>query len=327
MKSAPKISVLITYFRERELLTRCVETALKQTVPVHEILIHDDASPEPATDYLPKSPLIKVHRSAGNRGPSAGRNKLLSLAVGDYVHFHDADDLFLPQWCERVSSAIQSGSPQIVFTEVDSFRNGVPYRQKILDLRKVTEGMPLVEFCLSHALLPLSGTYAREWLKKLGGYREELWQSEDFEFHARLALAEPRYVILPETLGQIDVRENSRSQKQSEVWVWRLAALKLLFLDLPPPFYAAFAEAAAQAGAQLHRLGDVERAKEAFRLADQVGQPSHSGRSLPFRWLARVAGQKSAEQLGRTYRALVPERVRKLMHESDAKRDKRKKAS
>lgn len=327
MNSAPKLSVLITYFREKDLLTRCVESVLKQTRAVHEILIYDDASPEPASNYLPASPLIKVHRSEKNGGPSAGRNRLLALATGDYVHFHDADDLFLPTWCERVSQAIQNSATQIVFNEVDSFRHGQPYRQQILDLKKVSDGLPLVEFCLSHALLPLSGTYAREWLKKLGGYREELWQSEDFEFHARLALAEPTYQIISETLGTIDVRDDSRSQKQNEVWVWRLAALKLLFLDLPPVFYSAFAEAAAQAGSQLHRLGDIEKANEAFRLAQQVGRPTYAGRSLPFRLMAKLAGQRPAEQIGRTYRALLPARLRKLVHEARGKRNARKKAS
>ncbi len=304
MANVPSISVLITYYRERELLTRCLQSLLEGTRAVHEILVYDDCSPEPAADYLPSSPLIRVIRGEKNRGPSAGRNVLLSAATADYVHFHDCDDWFAADWCAKVWQAIQSSGADVVYTEIDSYRHGQLFGKNVLEIAKVTEGMDLVSFSLSHALLPLSGTYRTAFLRRIGGYREELWQSEDFEFHARLAMAEPRVTVLNESLAFIEVRDQSRSQKQLEVWQWRLASLRLLFLDLAPKYYPAFVEALCKTGCRLYELGDSASARQAYDLALQLGAPRYTGRSFSFRWLARALGPLSAEWVGVQMRSL-----------------------
>ncbi len=327
MNRPAPISVLITYYRERELVRRCVDSLLANPRPVAEILIHDDASPEPAADYLPKHPLIQIHRSEKNRGPSVGRNLLLKAAKSDFIHFHDSDDWFAPTWCERVAGELEQHNPDVVYTEIDSYRHGSLFRNNVLELQKVANGLDLVTFSLHHALLPLSGTYRTSLVRRLGGYREVLWQSEDFEFHARLALAEPTVRILTDALASIEVRDQSRSQKQIEVWQWRLASLRLLFLDLAPKYYATFIEALCSTGCRLYELGDAKSAREAYGLAMQLGTPQYLGRSLSFRWLAKTLGPFRAEWVGVAYRNLLPEPLRRLLRGPEHDRTPQRKAS
>ena len=213
---------------------------------------------------------------------------------------------------ESDSQARRHGA-DIVYTEIDSFRHGTPYRQSVLGLVKVTEGMDLVAFSLTHALLPLSGTYRASLLQRLGGYREVLWQSEDFEFHARLAMAEPRVKVITDTLAYIEVRDSSRSQKQAEVWQWRLASLRLLFLDLAPKYYPVFIEALCSTGCRLYELGDPSSARDAYGLAMQLGTPVFLGRSFSFRLLAKAMGPFRAEWFGEKYRALLPVSLRQRL--------------
>ncbi len=311
------ISILITYYNEKELLTRCINSLLSQTIPIYEILIHDDASKFCADQYFEPAPHIRVIRSNSNRGPSAARNLLLSQARGNYIHFHDADDFFDSNWAEKVESKIKETDTDVVFTEVDSYRHGNLHREKILDLKKIQNGMSLVDFSLNHALLPLSGTYRRSLIKRLGGYREELWQSEDFEFHVRLALSEARFEIISRSLAFIDIRDDSRSQKQLEVWQWRLSALRLLFLDLPPQFYPTFIEALCATAHKLFELRDHHSSSLAYNLIMQLGTPRYSGRSLLFRLLAKFFGPFKTEIIGKSYRNFLPESVRRRLRGPD----------
>ena len=313
MTQPAPISVVITYFQEKELLTRCVDSLLASTRQVQEILIHDDASPDPAANYVPKNPRIKIFRAEKNRGPSAGRNHLLARATGEYVHFHDSDDWFAPTWCARVMQELERNNLDVVYTEIDSVRHGAPYRQNVLDLAQLARGADLVSFSLTHAMLVPSGTYRTTLLQRLGGYRETLWQSEDFEFHARLAMAEPRVKLVTDALIYIEIRDNSRSQKQAEVWQWRLAALRLLFLDLAPKYYPAFIEALCTTGCRLYELGDPTTARDAYKLAGQLGTPIYLGRSLSFRLLAKALGPFRAEWVGEKYRALLPDNLRRRL--------------
>src|ERR1043165_9541693 len=96
----PGISVLITYYNERQLLTECLESLEAQTDRPDEILIYDDCSTYPAKDYLLPGLPARVIRGEENHGPSHGRNVLLEAARSECVHFHDSDDLFAPAWCE-----------------------------------------------------------------------------------------------------------------------------------------------------------------------------------------------------------------------------------
>src|SRR5437867_4136279 len=95
---ARTLGVLITYYGERDLLRECVESLLVSGEAPDEILVYDDASEWPARDYIPKGASVKVIRGAVNRGPAHGRNVLLRTSRSDYVHFHDADDLFHHDW-------------------------------------------------------------------------------------------------------------------------------------------------------------------------------------------------------------------------------------
>src|SRR5579862_3620757 len=119
------IAVCIPYYNDRSYLTECLESVRKQTKAVDEVLIYDDASQAPPAKYVPAGMECRVMRGERNQGPCAGRNELARLARSRYLHFHDADDLLAPDWCEKVTGAIVKDKPDIVFTQLGSYRNGV----------------------------------------------------------------------------------------------------------------------------------------------------------------------------------------------------------
>lgn len=312
-----RLAVLITYHNERELLTECLESLAAQERGPDEVWIYDDASKYPARDYLGTSAglafPIQVVRGEAGIGPARGRNHLLAQTQADFVHFHDADDLFLAGWARCVREAVEVKDPDIVLTELKSVRNGQPYGHCFLDLLSLSEVGDLTRYALSHAILPAAGTYRRAFLEKAGGYRTDLWQSEDYEFHIRLAHAGAHYCAITDPLVLVRVRDESRSQKLSEVWKCRLQALEIVRPELGQDYAQDLSEAFAHAGSILHRLGEVDEARRAFAASLALGTPDYHGQLGLYRWSAHLFGPLAAERLAAFYRRLFPEPLRRAV--------------
>jgi glycosyltransferase involved in cell wall biosynthesis len=276
------LSILITYHNEGALLSRCIESFLRQVHVPDEILIFDDASTLRPDSYV--GPGIRIYRSEKNLGPSKARNELLKLARGEYVHFHDSDDWVMPRWSEHVMPALRQGDVDIVFTEVSSFTQGNLWVREVMELRDLKDP---ISFALGHFLLVPSGTYRRQLVLGTGGYPEELWQSEDFLYHIRLLLKHPSISSIPDPLVGIDIRERGRSKKSQEVWLSTLQALEILLPEIPPRYHPDMAEMAARVGSALFGLGRVRSAGRAFSIARRLGGARFDRRNAWFRWGAR----------------------------------------
>jgi glycosyltransferase involved in cell wall biosynthesis len=306
----PSLAVLITYFNEGALLRQCLESVLQGTDRPDEILVYDDASADRPEPHIPSCSAIRVIRGRANIGPARGRNVLLEAATADYIHYHDADDLFAPEWATKVRSII-AAAPDAVFTEVATFDDRGPVSDRMLGLRSLKIDPDMVRFCIRGAIQPASGTYRRELVRAIGGYRADLWQSEDYDFHVRLAAKTKRFEILEEPLVRIRLRSDGRSRRITEVYESAIKAVKLLSEELPRAYRLELANAAARFGSQLYQIGEKDTARQGFELARQLGPPALDDRSPLPRFLARSVGLEATEWLGSWYRKLVPEKLRR----------------
>ena len=98
-----KVSTIIPYYCHGESIGRAVASVWNQTKRPHEIIIVDDGSPEKeaaALKHLAETypaDTLKIIRLPFNQGPGRARNVGWSKAMGDYVAFLDADDIWHPQ--------------------------------------------------------------------------------------------------------------------------------------------------------------------------------------------------------------------------------------
>ncbi len=309
------IAVLITYHNEAELLSECLQSLLEQSSPVDAICVYDDASDHPARDFLPQAVAVQILEGAEVIGPSRGRNVLLSAVDCEYVHFHDADDVFEPGWCSGLREAIDETGADVVFTNVASFDDSGSVCDRVMDLSALmglSDQRALIEWSLRGSVLTPSSTLRRSVTASIGGYRESLWQSEDFDFHVRLAASGVSYAIIPAPLVRIRLRPDGRSRKYpSEPWRDRIRALSSLADELPQEYHNLLGEAAAEAGSVLWRLGDRNAAREGFRLGKLLGAFSFPHASTMYGAVARLVGQAPAERVAGVYRALAAEPLRR----------------
>lgn len=103
MGSNSVISVLMLTYNRENLVSRAIESILRQTYSNFEFIIVDngstDKSGQIADEYAKQDSRIRViHRSKGTI--SAGRNTALDAAQGDYIAFIDDDDWAEPDFLE-----------------------------------------------------------------------------------------------------------------------------------------------------------------------------------------------------------------------------------
>lgn len=313
-----RLAVLITYYNEGNLLSRCLRSLAKQTRPVDEIVVYDDASDIPPESHIPAGMQVHVVRGEKNVGPAKARNALLQNTEGSIIHFHDSDDEFMPTWCERVRTAFEEGTADIVFTEVTFVHEDGKRIERLLHLDRVVRGEDLTRFCIRGAMVTSTGTYRRDVIVGMGGYRGDLWQAEDWDFHIRLSAQDLRVHVLDEPLVIMHGRLESRSRNVTEVWSSAVRAIELLASEIPARYTPDLSNAAARAGSTLFQAGAVGEARRAFRLARRLGRPALLDRPALYRYVTRLAGQESAERASQVYRRLFPAAVRSLLHPSNA---------
>ena len=92
------VSVIVPVYRS-DRIRRCIESVLKQSYPVWELILVDDGSTDGAgkicDEYAAEDSRIRVIHQK-NRGISAARNTGLDHCRGEVLYFIDDDDYVHP---------------------------------------------------------------------------------------------------------------------------------------------------------------------------------------------------------------------------------------
>lgn len=99
LHGTPLVSVIVAAYNCETTLAYAVNSILGQTYENIEVLVADDASTDgtaAAMQAFADHPRVRLFQSIANQGPYNIRNALIAEAKGDYITFHDSDDLALP---------------------------------------------------------------------------------------------------------------------------------------------------------------------------------------------------------------------------------------
>jgi glycosyltransferase involved in cell wall biosynthesis len=102
--SVPLVSVLLTAYNREQYIAASIESVLAQSCGDFELIVTDDRSADGtlsiAREYERRDSRVRVHANEQNLGDYANRNYAASLARGEFLKFHDSDDIMYPHCLE-----------------------------------------------------------------------------------------------------------------------------------------------------------------------------------------------------------------------------------
>ena len=187
-----QVSVVCPTYNRRALLAQCAESVL--SLDALEMVIIDDCSTDD-TAVLCKDlqtryggDRVTVHRFTERSGAQRARNKGIDLATGALLMFVDSDDVIMPAGVARLHE-------RLVEAPLLDFVFGKVVRADA-SLRPI-DGAPIGE---PYSPLPvdiggyhwhtMGAVYRRSFIDKVGRWNEDLTGSQDWEFQARVKIAD-----------------------------------------------------------------------------------------------------------------------------------------
>ncbi|KUJ65181.1 aromatic ring-opening dioxygenase LigA [Streptomyces albus subsp. albus] len=131
--ATPRVSVIVAAYNAMPELTRCITSALEQTLGGEriEVIAVDDGSTDDTGAELDRlaatAPALRVVHQQNSGGAGGPRNTGLDLARGDFVFFLDADDYLAPDALRRlVAMADENGTDVVLGRMASPDGRGVP---------------------------------------------------------------------------------------------------------------------------------------------------------------------------------------------------------
>ncbi|NJW53443.1 glycosyltransferase family 2 protein [Salinimicrobium oceani] len=176
------ISIITPTHNRAALLSRMINSVLKQSFRNWELVIMDDGSTDDTQAVVNdfKDSRIKYYFTK-NSGAADKRNRGSEVAAGDYVIFLDSDDEVKEQWLEKLSEEVQGKGSDLVCCGYEKFdHNG---KSIGVDLPKDLGAM---FDNVTASFLAGSILIKKEIFEKCGGYDQELASGHHTDLLLRL---------------------------------------------------------------------------------------------------------------------------------------------
>jgi hypothetical protein len=209
--SAPLVSVLLTAYNREEYLAASIESVLAQTCGNFELIVVDDRSSDAtlsiAREYERRDSRVRVRANERNLGDYGNRNFAASLARGEFLKFHDSDDIMYPH-CLEIMIRYLSLTPSAAFAlSAHQAWTGAPcpimstpylsYQREFLGFGMFNQG-------------PANALFRTEAFNRLGGFAD-LGPHSDLAFWLR-ACRSVNVLLIPADLYWYRVHEGQHLQ-------------------------------------------------------------------------------------------------------------------
>ena len=184
-----KVSILMPMYNSEKYIKESINSILNQEYKNFELIIVDDGSIDSSIEIVKEynDSRIKLYENIENKGLPYTRNKLLSLATGEYIALLDSDDIALKnrikaqvEFLEENKNIDIVGSSAIIFG-----------KYKIEKASKVITGIDDIKCNLMFGNCMLNSTIMmrKEFIEKNNLlYRKECIVCQDYSFFVDAAL-------------------------------------------------------------------------------------------------------------------------------------------
>jgi glycosyltransferase involved in cell wall biosynthesis len=278
-----KCGLLIPCHNAAGHLPRLLDSVAALHVPFAEIICYDDASTDD-TARIAQERGARLVRGTKRRGPAHARNQLLHATSLPWVHFHDADDLILPDFT-RAIDALVGDRVDAVICDVEWVDEQLRTPVRVWRYETAPLEADTLPYVIEHPIGGINGVYRRSMLDQIGAFDERYSCWEDADLHVRLAAAGARFTATETVLCRALRRAGSASENQHACSLSRLTLLAeyaVTFADRGEKVQASIAREAEKIARALLYYGDVDAAGAAIDLCRRLGfaPPTTESRTL-----------------------------------------------
>lgn len=279
MNASPTWSVMVPTYRCNALLRPCLASILAQDLGPARLqiaVVNDDPEDRECETVVASAAAagrIEYHRNPRNLGNGATFNRCIALARHDLVAIVHGDDFLRPGFFAKLS-ALAAAHPDAGMLAcrahgVNAAGETTWVSQRYPTFETVTrDDSPLWE---SLHLMPSAVVIRRDVYARIGGFREDLPNGQDWEMWTR-AIREAGIVMTPEILAAYRQHGDSISGRTRQTarnvrdFAWLFRHFASLHRDYPLPHMLAGLRGIAYAQARdYERLGNHEAAAANWR--------------------------------------------------------------
>jgi glycosyltransferase involved in cell wall biosynthesis len=209
----PFVSIIVPAHNAGVHIADTLASAVHQTYRHFEIIVVDDGSTDDtaaiAESYGDRGVLLV---SQANAGPTAARNRALSVARGDCVALLDSDDLWEPAYLETMVEFL-GAHPEtpIAFPDVRFFGESKFAGRRFHEVYPPNPPITFAKLVSGASHICLDATIRREVFARVGLFDENIWSAGDFDFWLRALHEGCRIEPVPKVLGHYRRQTTSMS--------------------------------------------------------------------------------------------------------------------
>lgn len=267
------VSVIVPNYNHGRYLGDAIDSILAQTYQQHETIVIDDGSTDNSREVAAAYGDQIRYIYKDNAGLSAARNTGLENARGEFVALLDADDMYEPNFMEKLVTTLGRNSDfdgvYCGYQFVDEHGEDLAQAEtRVIPSGQLYEAMKGGNFWV-----PESAMMRRKCYVTAGPYDETLRACEDWDVWLRI-LAKHKILGVADVLTRHRVLPNSMSSDPTRMIDNRLAVVKTHFGTLDQPLPAAsgkvselYAQSYMFAAIEFLQFGDSEKAYAYFAQA------------------------------------------------------------
>jgi len=221
-EAEPRVSVIVTCHNMERFVAEALESIRKQSYANWECIVVDDASTDRSVAVIEETitgdDRFLLIRQPDNRGVVTARNTGTEHASGEFIVFHDADDLLMElSIADRVEALTDAADPDVagVYCGLRIADEGV-LLEELRAAEPWTPRGPFVDFVAAEGECPFGPTQSMfriEVVRALGGFAVGFSNAEDWEFWLRMMRR--GFIFLPSKLLTVAYRQTATSMAQT----------------------------------------------------------------------------------------------------------------
>ena len=184
------VSIIMPAFNASKTIFDSINSVQSQTYQNWEMIIIDDGSTDNTKDII--TPFLSDYRIKYlrqlNSGPSIARNNGINKAQGKYLAFLDSDDLWKPNKLDiQIKYLDNNPNFGLIHTNYSTFENDIKNCKRFKQSSWFSKWPGYERLLIFDSIGTLTVLTETELIKSLGGFRKDLFGTEDWDLWIRVS--------------------------------------------------------------------------------------------------------------------------------------------